>query len=133
MQSIRYFIRENRIRLESEMVGDNPHFDSGDNWQGYHYKVTLKRPGKQLTTFFSMGIGLDHEPTVEEVLDCLASDSCGIDCCTTFEEWCGNYGYDSDSRKAHRLYQAVKRQHGKLIAFLGRDLYKELIYQTERF
>jgi len=38
------------------------------------------------------------KPELKNVLYCLVMDSSAID--ETFEDWCGNFGYDTDSRKA---------------------------------
>ena len=41
-------------------------------------------------------------PTAYDVLSCLTkSDPC------TFEDFCSTYGYDEDSRKAEKIYNAV--------------------------
>jgi len=111
------FCNRHNISIESELVDENPNMT--DMPEGsYHWKVTLKRPGKQMTLFFSMGPALTNEPTAEEVLECLAMDSYTAED-ETFEEWCGNYGYDTDSRKAERCYNATMNQAGKLVRFLG--------------
>jgi len=79
-----------------------------------------------MTVPFSMGDGYNGaKPTVDTVLDCLASDASGAD--ETFEYWCGNFGYDTDSRRAEKTYKAVQRQTAKLRAFLGEDLYMGLL------
>ena len=43
------------------------------------------------------------------------------------EDWCGEYGYDSDSRKAERTYKAIHEQSEKLAGFLGSELYEMLL------
>jgi hypothetical protein len=49
----------------------------------------------------------------------------------TFEEWCGDYGCDTDSRRALKTYQTVKLQAHKLRNLLGEYIFKELLYETE--
>jgi len=112
------------------MVGENP---NAPEWRdAYHYKVVLRCRNcgqrKQLTTYFSMGYAHCREPEVGEVLNCLASDIDG----TSFEEWCAEYGYDSDSRKAHALWTTCRKQADKLQTFLGCEAFQELLYDTER-
>lgn len=46
--------------------------------------------------------GLAVDPPLADVLWCLIRD--GEACNMTFEDWCGEYGYDSDSRTAERTY-----------------------------
>lgn len=44
-------------------------------------------------------------PSVVDVMACLASDASALDC-VSFEEWAGDFGYDTDSRKAEGVYNA---------------------------
>lgn len=39
----------------------------------------------------------------------------------SFENWCGDYGYDTDSRKAERVYRAVCEQYADLSGLFGRE------------
>ena len=55
-------------------------------------------------------------PSVADVLSCLLSDANAIH--MTFEEWCSDFGYDSDSRKAEKTYLAC--------VAMGRDVYRVL-------
>lgn len=131
MKTINQFIRENRIHMTCEWNDSNPNMDL-DDWSrtATHWKCTLRRGKRQLTTYFSQGTAHTEEPTAADVLDCLASDSAGN--FTSFEEWCGNYGYDPDSRKAERTFLTIKKQSGELLRFLGPDSYKALLFDTER-
>ena len=45
-------------------------------------------------------------PKLDDVLCCLLSDSEACD--LSFEEWCAEFGYDTDSRKALAVYEACK-------------------------
>ncbi len=103
------------------MVDENPNMMDMPSGS-YHYRVTLKRRGRQMTVPFSMGPALDHEPGASEVLSCLVSDASSSD--QDFDNWCADYGYDTDSRKAERTFRAVAAQSAKLRTFLG-ELYDE--------
>lgn len=117
------FIQRNRIKLEAHRTAKNPLMkDSADI---DHWKVTLARGSKRMTLTFSQGSGFHGaEPTAEGVLECLQSDSSvdGMD----FDEWCGNLGFDPDSRTAERTYKACSHQNDRLKRFLGDVLYREL-------
>lgn len=119
-------VKQLRIFAESESIDSNP---SDPEWQANHYKVTLKmRYGnnwRQFTTVYSKGFGLSGEPTASEVIDCLALDIQGIEG-RTFEYWAGDLGYDTDSRKAERIYKAIQSQSTKLVKFFG-DSYDKFI------
>jgi hypothetical protein len=130
MKTIKALVAENKIRMNVEWANENKH---NPEWKdANHYKVTLRRGNKQLTTYFSQGYGISGEPKAEDVLDCLASDSSGIDNARSFEDWAGEYGYDTDSRKAEKIYNVCVKQAAKLKAFLGDSLYEKLLYDTER-
>lgn len=70
-------------------------------------------------------------PTASEVLDCLASDASSYDNTQDFEDWAGDYGYDTDSRKAEHTYRAIAEQAKALRVFVDAD-YDELLYNVER-
>lgn len=127
------FATRHKIRATAKMVDANPNMT---DFEGYHYKVTLTRRNgsttKRLTVFFSMGYGHSQEPEAADVLDCLASDAAGVHNATDFEDWAGEYGYDTDSRKAERTYAIVQRQAEKLQQFLGWDLYHDLLWDSQR-
>ena len=124
--TMQQFIDRHNMTLTATRTDRNP--DMSD-FKGDHWRVVLKRPGKQMSLFFSKGYGHGGAPpTAEEVLECLRSDACTDG--DTFEEFCFSLGYDSDSRKAEKLYKAVQRQTDKLRRFLGADLFTELL-QTE--
>jgi hypothetical protein len=62
-----------------------------------------------------------NEPIVPDSLDvlsCLVSESDAIDS-PTFEDWAGNFGYDTDSRKAESTYRACLKTGLKLRAAIG--------------
>jgi hypothetical protein len=128
------FISNHNVKIDSTMVDENPNMDSDSRMN--HYKVTLRGTfnGKrhQLTTYFSMGLGLSHEPEADDVLDCLASDSASIDNARNFEDWASELGYDTNSRKAERTYRICQRQAERLEKFCGSEAYRELLYKVER-
>lgn len=84
------------------------------------------------TIWFSQGEAHKTPPTVDDVLDCLASDASGYDNSRNFEDWCSDYGYDDDSRTAERIYRAIAEQAKGLRHFLGDDAYNRLLWNTER-
>lgn len=47
----------------------------------------------------------DPRPTAYDMLDCITRYEPG-----TFEDFCSDYGYDSDSRRAETVYQAVVKE-----------------------
>lgn len=118
------------IAMTVERTDRNPHMEGSegmDNW-----KCTLFHGKRQMTVHFSKGIGHHGaEPTIAEVLDCLASDSAGIEG-RSFEDFCEYYGYDTDSRRAERTYKVCVKQAEKFKKFLGDERYHVLLWETER-
>jgi len=51
---------------------------------------------------------------------------------TDFADFCGEFGYDTDSRKAEGIYRACGRQAANLKRMLGEDAYNLLLWETER-
>lgn len=59
------------------------------------------------------------QPVAADVLSCLLSDAqSGSE---SFEEFCGNYGYDTDSRKAHATWTTCKDHAIAVHKLLGRS------------
>ena len=62
------------------------------------------------------GGGAASDPDIVDVLQSLTSD--GYAQSLPFVEWCAEYGYDSDSRRAERLYRECRslgRRFGRLL------------------
>ncbi|HJS81267.1 MAG TPA: hypothetical protein VJ742_00365 [Nitrososphaera sp.] len=96
-------------------------YDKRDEWQknSNDYRLTLKYQGRRMSLDFWQGMGIKTAPDAKGVLDCLLSDaSCSLD---SFEDFCSNCGYDSDSRKAYRLYTACVKSTARLQKLLGAD------------
>lgn len=52
-------------------------------------------------------------------MECLLSDACGAD--RDFDDWARDLGFDTDSRRAERIYRVTVKQTEKLSAFLRDD------------
>lgn len=126
MGTLTQFIAKHGITMTAEPTDRNPNMPDSDHMD--HWKCTLKGGGKRLTVIFSMGQAhRGKKPEPEEVLNCLASDYTE----SPFDDWCQEYGYDTDSRKAWRTYKAYIKQSAKLRDFFGEEWLKEL-FTTER-
>lgn len=74
------------------------------------FRVTLKN--KLHTYRFNFGQSISkstgdgqNKPTSYDVLACVTKYEAG-----SFDDFCSDYGYDNDSRKAHKIYKAVLRE-----------------------
>jgi len=99
----------------------------------YHFRCRLILKGRPAYTFwYSMGSAhAGKEPELDGVLSCLASDASGYENARTFEEFCGEYGYETDSRKAERIYRACGRAAAALKRLLGDVQYERLLWETD--
>jgi hypothetical protein len=145
-KTISEFIAANQITMACERTDANPNMSESRDMD--HWKCLIQRYGQRrrnhgkpgsttgksrMTLTFSQGYGhKGAEPKLADVLDCLASDAAGAENAQDFEEWCSEYGYDPDSRKAEKTYNTVEHQAARLKTFLGDDLYNELLWNTER-
>ena len=108
------------VAISSE-YGAKLDYDKQDDWQrkANGYRVTLRYKGRQMSLDFWMGTGLSGEPEADLVLSSLLLDSSAVD--QSFEDWCGEFGYDTDSRKAEATYNACRKSGEKLQRLLGDD------------
>lgn len=136
--TIKDFITRYGITFEAHPTSGNPNMqDMPAGSRHYVCRFGHEKLPYALSTYYSMGPALEREPTAEEVLDCLASDAAGWENASGFEDWAGEYGYDTDSRRAERIYVTVGRAALDLKNFLGNigagdDTWDELLYETER-
>lgn len=66
-------------------------------------------------------IELPKAPTNYDILACLTKYDP-----ETFEDFCANFGYDEDSRKALKIYEAVKKEFTDLCTLFNDDELSEL-------
>lgn len=125
--TIQEFCTARGIKATVKQVDDNPAMKPANTapasekewyYAASHYRVTLRMYGRSMTVGYSQGYGIRDTPTADRVLECLISDAtCGDD----FDEFCFNCGYDTDSRKAERIYRACVTIRARLRRFLGSE------------
>ncbi len=82
------------------------------------WTVTLRYQGRRLTTNFYMGSGhAGKEPTAADVVSSLILDASAGE--QSFEDFCTDLGYDTDSRRAFRTYTACRKTAPKIHRLLG--------------
>ena len=110
------------MEFETELVESNPNM-ADMPYGSTHWLCKLTRHGQDPPTLeihFSMGPAHCHEPTAEDVLDCLASDA------TIYE----NDEID-DLELSWRQGKAIETQTLALREWAG-DMYEALLWETER-
>ena len=96
-----------------------------DGWEHYAWNVTLtsERTGRSFTTPYRMGTahrdrnGTPTRPKPADVIKSLALDISSAD--QTWDEWAADYGYDTDSRKAHALWETCRKIREDLANLCG--------------
>ena len=124
------FIATNGLRMTVRTRKANPNID--DMPRNFTCTIIGRNDKGYMKVPFSQGSAHTKPPTIEDVLDCLASDASGVENSRSFEDWAGDYGYDTGSRKAEKIYLTCMRQAAELQQLLGYDAYKTLLWDTER-
>jgi hypothetical protein len=144
------FLQKVGATIEIKLLGHFRYFD-GDKESRDVYEITIKR-GDRKPWVFSFGQSIANSkpsidkkrekwadndgrmissmlakkefpykpPTAYDVLACITKHDPGI-----FEDFCGDYGYDEDSRKAEKMYFDVQREAKECKRVFG-DVINEL-------
>lgn len=110
------FLMKHKIQMKNTFVGHIKHFED-DKESRDVFRVTFFRPGERFSIRFGQSISLStgfgtHQPRPYDVITCLTKNDP-----ETFEDFCSNFGYDTDSRKALKTYRAVCKEWEKVSAF----------------
>lgn len=128
-------------------------------WEHHLWDVILTRNGQSITFPYRMGLGHEQSkcgkprttgrfaparpychmrcesigwrptpPDLYSVLTSLKADATNGE---TFTDWCANYGYDTDSRKAMDTYLACQESEDRSRKFFGADW--DLILEDEEY
>lgn len=120
------------ITLAANLIGP----DTDENgWEHDSWTLTLGYNGRTLRTPFKMGKGHRREiartlhgtpvlcptaPDLGTVMGSMLMTASTTDG-ALFEDWCADLGYDSDSRKAERMYFACQKETAALRKLLGAE------------
>lgn len=142
------FLNDNDLALVAAFKGDRcPPWCGEDGPQCMHgdrYRVTIRRKirtdrlkgsvpglnpgGPPSSVSFDFWNSLvdsqaGERPTAYDVLACISSDAYTPE---TFADFCGEYGYDEDSRKALKLFKRCRKFADKLNAFFAPEEVEKL-------
>jgi hypothetical protein len=105
-----------------------PNSDKKDNTLHNHYRVTIKtNSGSTTFDFYSSnkafinGWAAMDNSTLEHALYCFVSDACSAK--DSFEDFCGELGYDTDSRRAEKIYKACEQSLAAYDRICSVDIY----------
>jgi hypothetical protein len=121
------FLKNHTIRLERKFcVPQNCPIwcDKKKHDHGTNYLFTFIRSEKRIDILF-WGSMNDREkgvsPVAYDLLACITKYDPD-----TFENFCREFGYDTDSRKAEKTYEAVKEEYAKVSFFFTAEEIEEL-------
>ena len=100
---------DKRVTMTCEQVGVSP--DAPD-WAAQEWRITLRHDGRRMS-FPYYGGGAASDPTADDVVETIAMDAHAL--AVSFEEWCDEYGYDTDSRSAERTYRACRKLGARFV------------------
>lgn len=112
-----------QVRMTARPYEEPPPFGDGIEMDGW--LCTFRMDGRKMTDV-PYWMGTAHRdkntrrprpPRVEQVLDSLLSDASLIE--DSFEDFCSNLGYNTDSRKDYSTYLAIQANTERLKALLG--------------
>ena len=93
------------------------------------WNVQLRMGGKRMRVTFGMGTGNGGEkPSPAQVLGNVLSEVTD----ETYEDWCGEFGYDPQNREHRRTWHLIRIYTERLRGFLG-DKFDEYVYETEAY
>ena len=90
--------------------------EDAPDWGMQQWNITL-RHGRKRMTFPYYGGGVASDPTVDDVVESLTLDAYAMS--VSFEEWCKEYGHDTDSRSAERTYRQCRELGDRFARFIA--------------
>jgi len=129
-EMIDFLMRENGISVEITEVSERPagFFDDVPGARHFSFAVLDRDDKTVYSGHYSQGPGIHHEPTAASVFASVLMD------CTDepFEDWCDELGFDNDSIKAHRIWEACRKSHQRIQPLVGAsdfEDWKELAHE----
>ena len=130
--TIKAFIESNKLSMSAVRIArrtdrfNQTKEDKKWDATASHWHVTFTNSVGDVESWeYSMGSACKGEPTTSDVLESLRMDASGRDG-MSFEDWCSEYGLDTDSKRAEATYNACGQTAYKLRSLLGRDAYAQL-------
>lgn len=102
------FLASTKSTLSIKFLKHDFHFDDDKETRDI-YSCVLKRGKLSYKIKFGQSIAgseRGEKPNAYDILSCLQKYDTG-----DFENFCGDFGYDTDSRKAEKTYKAVRKEY----------------------
>lgn len=99
------FLNATNTSLTIKHKSYGKHF-AGDDQNRHIFRCRLANDLGSYNFDFGQSVSLGSTPpTAYDILSCLEKYDCG-----SFEDFCGEFGYDTDSRTAEKTYKAVCKE-----------------------
>lgn len=109
-------LQKMNVKFKSEYLTHDYHF-ADDKETRDIYRVTFQRGTSRFSLRFGQSLANTGEhPTPYDVLACIEKHDVG-----DFENFCSEFGYDINSRKAEKIYKAVCKEYEKVSRFFSSD------------
>lgn len=103
------FLAQTNTKFNAKYLKHDYHF-FGDDEKRDIYQIELKRGRKSYSFEFGQSIvNRDVEPSPYDVLACLTKHDP-----YSFNDFCDEYGYNNDSPRHKKIYDAVKKEYVNL-------------------
>ena len=108
------FLTKHGIKFKAVYIEHGPYFpEDGDGQERDIWRLSLRKGTKGFSVRFGNSLAAsDHGNTPPTAYDMLAALTKYDP--EDFPSFCGNYGYNEDSRKAEKTYKAVRREWDKV-------------------
>jgi len=117
----KYFLTKTGTTLNIHHLMHGKYFPD-DKEKRAIYQFVLKRGDEVYTSRFGQSIDGTKKgvmPTDYDILSCIEKYTYA-----DFKDFCDNFGYDEDSRKAYKTYEAVKEQGEAVIKMFADCIYE---------
>lgn len=111
------------VKMTKKCLGKSP------MTSGKMYRIYLSYNGKKCS--FVYHDNYLNEVKKTDVIYCFCMDARAYLDSENFEDFCNNFGYDIDSRKALETYKACRKQAEKCARLFSENMVKTLLQETE--
>jgi len=116
------FLAKHNIAFSFKLTNTKTPDWENNGQQRNHFVATLKQGKKRMSfDYFDSIKNFESGKTEITAYDALTICSSEINCPDSFEDFCGEFGYDEDSRKAEKTFRALKKSSDKLKKFFDTE------------
>ena len=116
------FLAKHNIKFSFKLANTKTPDWKNDSRPVNHFIATFRRGKKRMSfDFFDSINNFNNGVITLQAYDALVCCSSEIHCPDTFKEFCSEFGYDEDSRKAEKTFKSLKKFSDKLRKFFDSE------------